>query len=372
MYGSQCNVEMKLNKRSQKFQFCKYSKLRNCFGAVIFFSVFLNLLILSLSPHYYITTIQDKFLTKLYQAIRTDPQCPNMTIHKQNDKHFLKGMACLPRQQTKASCVYTADVYRTRPSITICKDQDELPGELCTISEKNINSTISKFLVECDFSMCDKNKDIFIEDINLSNGKLKKQTIANATIENKVSNILLKARNNGFPFIFVNCIGEKSKRKISQMLTLLPKLQLMKKKYKQRQRVNVNIVLLDSISRAHFYRSLPKTVEYLREKQENSNFQGHVLEFELFQAINGHTHENEHAFFSGGLYPSNYTEEQIERSPTKPEVLFGIFKRAGYQTIHMEDLCWESYYGIYDSLKADGWESLEKLLRSSNIDSKGL
>lgn len=303
--------------------------------------------------------------------------CPSMTIHKEDKEISFNGMACHPRMPTEASCKYTAKSFKARPSVLICKDQKDPPHELCTISVQNNTAVTSTLLVKCNFSVCDKDKDMFIEDIDPSDGKLRKQKIVKGTpyetIENIIKGAARLARKDGFNFIFVNCTKANNESSISQMLTVLPELRLVKEKeIPQGAKINVNVILLDSISRAHFYRSLPKTVDYLRQKQTDAQLEAHLLEFELFQAIHGHTHENENAFFSGHLYPANYTKKQISSASTHPEILFGVFKRSGYQTIYMEDLCWKGYHGLMASFKAGGWKSLQQKLSTSNIDSTGI
>jgi len=142
-------------------------------------------------------------------------------------------------------------------------------------------------------------------------------------------------------------------------------------KLRAKNTINVNIILLDSVSRPHFYRSLPKTVETFRKLAEMpNNASASVFDFELFQAVHGHTAHNEHAFFTGQLLPPLDPEE--DPPSVKADALFGHFKRAGYQTMWQEDLCWTAGWGIVSDLVAEDWEELQIKLDESFVDNTGM
>ena len=306
--------------------------------------------------------------------------CPNIhSLHEQEETLY-NGMACKPRAPPIEACDYTAEKFKLRPSILTCKDKDEIQHSYALCGEPNMVVQSTDIEITCDISVCDKNKDILIEELDESTGQLRKKRVdenvrgSNEKFGKLVAGTLLRARNKNLNFVFLNCTKKGEKSSISQMISVLPKLQHVESSERKLHggKLNVNILLLDSISRAHFYRSFPKTLQYLREKQHSKIPKtASFFEFEFFQAINGHTHENENAFFSGSLYPANYSKKQIARSPTNPQILYGAFKEAGYQTLYLEDLCWRGRYGIMDSLKASNWNILEERVGASNIDSTG-
>ena len=79
-----------------------------------------------------------------------------------------------------------------------------------------------------------------------------------------------------------------------------------------------------------------------------------MFDFELFQSVHGHTTHNEHALFTGRLLPSL---DPAEDPPSvKADALFGHFKRAGYQTMWQEDLCWTAGWGLVPDLVAEDWK----------------
>ena len=306
------------------------------------------------------------------QSQEKKTSCPKMTIHQKDEiEHFSKDTVCRPHLPTEDSCEYTAELFTADPSIATCHDQRAPPYKLC---EERANTPV--FQVKCDLSACNRDLPIQLQIIGPSDGNMWHQDLPAETTEEEMERFVEKAakktRESGFNFLFMVCVGRKDGGTISQMLALLP-LDGIFKSHREAspEKINVNVVLLDSISRPHFYRSLPKTVKHLREKQYDPDYDAHIFDFELFQSVHGHTHENEHALFSGALFPKNLTKEEKEDSPTNPGVLFGVFKEAGYQTMLQDDLCWKGYYGLFDSLKAYNWTSLQDKIKEANIDSTG-
>ena len=98
----------------------------------------------------------------------------------------------------------------------------------------------------------------------------------------------------GFSFLFLRC------GKIFQALTFPPILKKVAKG-KKKSRININVIMLDSISRPHFYRIMPRAVESLRKIVHDPNIKATALDFELAQSIGQQTFENLRPFFSGVL-----------------------------------------------------------------------
>lgn len=316
------------------------------------------------------------------QRVSTEPSaskksksaCPRMTIH-QGKGAFLQDTICRPHLPAEDACEYAAEIFELMPSIAICHDQKEPPYQLCRVSEIHDGVRQSAPEVKCDISACLKTADIRLLIVDPSDGNYLQMdlpgTISNNDIEDVIKEAIKKTQSNGFNFMFIDCTGRKHRKKISQLLTFLPPKEIFTPKGEAfGNKVNVNIVLLDSISRPHFYRSLPKTVSYLREKSADPSFNAHIFDFELFQSIHGHTHENEHALFGGSLYPENFTKSDKEYAPTNMERLFGIFKDAGYQTMAQNDLCWKAWYGFLMSFMTKEWTELQKKMKVV-IDSTG-
>ena len=96
----------------------------------------------------------------------------------------------------------------------------------------------------------------------------------------------------GFSFLFLRC-GE-----IFQVLSFPPVLKKVDGGQK-RTKINLNVILLDSISRPHFYRILPRAVKALHDISHNAKIQATALDFELLQSIGQQTFENMRPFFCG-------------------------------------------------------------------------
>ena len=96
----------------------------------------------------------------------------------------------------------------------------------------------------------------------------------------------------GFSFLFLRC-GE-----IFQVLSFPPVLKKVNGGQK-RTKINLNVILLDSISRPHFYRILPRAVKALHDISHNAKIQATALDFELLQSIGQQTFENMRPFFCG-------------------------------------------------------------------------
>ncbi|KAK3749302.1 hypothetical protein QZH41_020078, partial [Actinostola sp. cb2023] len=125
-------------------------------------------------------------------------------------------------------------------------------------------------------------------------------------------------------------------------------------------------------SRAHFYRSLPETIQLFKDwTRDPLHSPAQVFDFELFQAVEGHTAENTHALFTGKLFPPNGRDASTR--PVGMETLFGHYRQANYQTMWQEDLCWEGVWGLFTDLAIDAeWQNLGPKLEEVYIDSTGM
>ncbi|XP_078343835.1 uncharacterized protein LOC144629491 [Oculina patagonica] len=144
--------------------------------------------------------------------------------------------------------------------------------------------------------------------------------------------------------------------------------------------------MLDSISRPHFYRILPRAVEALRKIVQDPNIKGTALDFELVQSIGQQTFENLRPFFSGVLKDDNEISASGKntKAPLGVEVLYGTFQKWGYQTLFQEDLCWYDRWGSAltdiekrevpseDSEFQSRWKELQAKVVKKNIDHQGL
>ena len=118
---------------------------------------------------------------------------------------------------------------------------------------------------------------------------LPKDTLTSAVQEAINTNL-----EKGFSFLFLRCGS------IFQALSFPPILKKVEDR-KSKGAININVIMLDSISRPHFYRILPRAVEALRKITQDPNINATALDFELVQSIGQQTFENLRPFFSGVL-----------------------------------------------------------------------
>ena len=169
-------------------------------------------------------------------------------------------------------------------------DETHYP-DICTfqVTESGDNK------LSCDAKVCGSS-DIYIASVNPEMGKAVSdwkplpKDIITANVQEAVKTNL----ERGFSFLFLGCGS------MFQVLTFPP---ILKKvvEGKSKGGININVIMLDSISRPHFYRILPRAAESLRKIVQDPNIKATVLDFELVQSIGQQTFENLRPFFSGVL-----------------------------------------------------------------------
>ena len=124
-------------------------------------------------------------------------------------------------------------------------------------------------------------------------GKISEWTdLSKETIVTTMEKAVETSRKNGFGFLFLRCGN------ILQVLTFPPVLQEVEGGDNRKQ-ISVNVISMDSLSRSHFYRSLPRAVEALRKIRNNFKISATALDFQNFQAIGEQTFDNLRPFFCG-------------------------------------------------------------------------
>ena len=146
--------------------------------------------------------------------------------------------------------------------------------------------------LSCDAKVCGSSR-VEMGSINPNMGKISEwMPLSKENIIITVQKAVERNRKNGFGFLFIRC-GD-----ILQVLTFPPMLQKVEAGG-NRKNINVNVISLDSISRPHFYRILPRAVEALRKISNDPNIMATALDFELFQSVGQQTFDNLRPFFSG-------------------------------------------------------------------------
>ena len=166
----------------------------------------------------------------------------------------------------------------------------------------------------------------------------------------------------------------------AQQLLLLPLKRYSSPKGRKSTYLNINVILLDSVSHSHFYRSLPKTIQALRQIDRMKSSE--VFNFNLMQSLKGRTYENLQMLFSGVMYNPEkpFGIQDMPPDPLGTNVLLEGFKHQGYQTLWMEDLCWTWEWGIAKNFVVHSpkemlsfrWQKLKDAMLKGGIDQLGL
>ena len=119
--------------------------------------------------------------------------------------------------------------------------------------------------------------------------------IINGTVQEAVET----NQKNGFGFLYIKC-GD-----ILQSLIFPPILKKVEND-SERNNINVNVVVLDSVARPHFYRILPRSVAVLRRITQDPDIKATALDFELFQSVGQQSFDNLRPFFSGVIKGKRY------------------------------------------------------------------
>ncbi|KAK3576865.1 hypothetical protein CHS0354_012918 [Potamilus streckersoni] len=177
----------------------------------------------------------------------------------------------------------------------------------------------------------------------------------------------------------------------ASQLLILPPARQQAKQTTSSDAFNLNFIFIDSVSRHHFFRSLPKTVKVLESMNAKYNLNLSrnkkdptplVLDFELVQSLKSRTFESLQALFSGYVnpYEKAFGVLAYPPQPLKIESLFQPLKKAGYQTLWLEDLCYSWEWGLPKDLKFHNesltareiWNKIKLALQKAGIDSLGM
>ena len=356
------------------------------FKMLVLFSMFIVLIIINIQVgfiNFYnvkrprigiYSNAMKKELTAVHSGEKS-ANCPRLSLSKYHEMLDIPYGTCEPHRPTDLACEYAKKLYTLDPKLTRCKGT-EIEKQICRIQTQESHV---QFTIVCNRSLCSElgvndnmNFRAYMLDPRDGELRLKKGFSTVRELEQGLKGILQETIRNKFHFVFLRCKSRYGWRReeISQLLPVDPQIILQQENSTRSANIlNVNILLLDSASRAHFYRSLPRTINTFKQWVNNpSTSPASIFDFELFQAVHGHTKEVTHALFTGRLVPPN----SGSRSSVEMEVLFGHYKRAGYQTVWQEDLCFKEVWGLLLDLAATNWKTLQKKLQKSFIDHTGM
>ena len=293
--------------------------------------------------------------------------CPKLSLQSTETAKY--GL-CTPHQPSEESCKFAKETYAIDPELTICKNAGR--GDVCKI-EIIRTSEQSEISFRCNQTICKQGESgsfkVHSLDPKVGTTSIVQEFSTIKELEIGLPGIVKENKRNKFNFVFIDCVTQQGKD-VSQFLPIEPVFTIEEtQNIRNGNFINVNVLLIDSVARAHFYRSLPRTVATFKKWRESPNtVPAKVFDFELFQALHGHTAENTHALFTGELFP---LKDRGKTRPVNMSAMFGHYKRAGYHTIFQEDLCWKAIWGLMLDLGERGWSNLQRAMKTTSIDHTG-
>ncbi|XP_031573129.1 uncharacterized protein LOC116307119 [Actinia tenebrosa] len=308
--------------------------------------------------------------------------CPFLGIRESKVNPWLNDslneVRCRPKTPSEKACKEAYMAYNVHLSPLTCEKQG-IANEICNFKEDGT--------IECDMSPCTDNY-VYLSGVDPDYGIVTNDNTAflmksNKELERLVYDYSKSSSENGFNFCFLKCkcLGcSTTSLFLEQLIIFQPKIP--NGPLLELPLINFNIITLDSVSRAHFYRSLPKTVEVLRRIVHDPRLEATVLDFELFQSMADYTFHNIRTLMSGKT-DSDYKAHKKQHYEI--EYLFSILKSKGYHTLLQEDSCWYDEWGsLYTDNLFQGkqpqnledfssrWKTFKKQVEKYYIDDFGL
>ena len=263
-------------------------------------------------------------------------------VNEHRDKVKGDQPACRPMVKSDEHCKETIRYYGKPGAIVSTKCEGNKYEPVCTIKQYNPNESkeANKIHVTCNMRQC-KNNSVFVGFLNEDTGLLGEEDWNPVLNNNHLrQNILhhMQISQFGRSYALIKCYNLQSDKDIKQILFLPRILQAKgRKAYTKNTQISINVIVEDSLSRNQFFRSLPKTKATLRNILHSSSIKATVLDFEMMQAFSSYTWHNMMRFFAAG--------ENNEKTYGQ-EVLYKLFKNAGYATFYQEETCWFDKWGI--------------------------
>ncbi|XP_066925027.1 uncharacterized protein [Clytia hemisphaerica] len=292
---------------------------------------------------------------------------PDSIYRKNSFKFSRKDVSCVPVKASEKSCKWAEELYHPDKKLQKCDPAQVV--EICWAEGGGYR---------CSMESCMSHGKhyVMVWKVNDKNGKLEKFRWFNVVkdLEKSLSVISRMTQREGFGFLLLQCVNMKEKESESKDLEL-GQLLILQPTYRSgkasKETVNINLLWVDSVSRSHFYRSLPKTINTFENINRDKSTKTEILDFELFQAVAGHTNHILHGLFTGNLFPKDATKN--EKQVVEFGAFFKRFSDEGYRTLYHDDLCYEQVWGLRLNLGTPTtWKDFKRLLNANYIDSTGL
>ena len=256
-------------------------------------------------------------------------------------------ISCVPYKKTERECNTAFEYFGEFNLTSDALHCESLPSRpVCTFLTESRFAPTDRVSVKCWRDVCSKFSPVFLGCpdpefgiIDNENNWMRFQSVGE--LEEELPGIVSQISIHGLDFCLIRC--KEGRKTVKQALIFPPLLKRgVKTTHSSKRKINVNIVLEDSVSRAHFYRSMPRSVQSLRNILKDSSFHATVLDFELVQSYASSTLPNAHFLMAGKLL-----KDGSQRRRNGISVLTEKFKQAGYQILMHEDLCWYDRWGSF-------------------------
>lgn len=318
---------------------------------------------------------QDDLTLAVFPTYVTFKEMLDGDMRALNDRTFSAYNACIHRSlrkpQTKniSRKSHTPKCHRRLPTAKDCSDAHHYIGQLGSLKaghcdEKNAikictllgnkNYKREDFEISCDASPC-KGKLLSLGLFNKAIGKIKWRLVR----IHRLTTILKKhiVSSTFAPgFALLKCDGGQAIQVLS-FPKVLKRMEAVRSS-KKRKQFNINIIVEDSVSRAHFYRTLLKTQSTFRDIIYTQTIRSTVLEFEKVQSVASNTHNSLLRLFTGQKYLKSkmnceYGVKEFRVNDTMYTCTYGIeemfqrYRAVGFSTLLQEDHCWYDYWGSF-------------------------
>ena len=311
-----------------------------------------------------------------------NPKSIERRVTDGSDSKPNKNITCKQHVASAGACKLAKELYYTNPSLKTCGYSR--PVDICSynLMDDNVQGSSPSLKISCSIKDCKKYKRpnvvVWLPSIKMGTLLKKDYFTSEKDLQNNIDGVISKARTEeNASFLLFECIDSMDVQRkaydfVGQMFLIPP---VPEKQYKQKQsktNININLVMIDSVARSHFYRSLPHTISTFSKINKYRHVKAEVLDFELFQSLEGHTAENTHGFFTGKLFPKTFTGQERERSAVGVGDFMKIWKKNGYKTIYQDDLCFDDYWGMrLDLGTPNNWDEFLTAKSDNHIDSIG-
>ena len=319
-----------------------------------------------------------------YFELDDESPCPYLGLRRQRVNYEEEEqVACVTHKPKVEDCEEAKAAYHLNNEALRCTEP--LGNKLCWFLETWRPFPTVRTTPVCNISPCGNNP-VYVMGIDNRYGILEEKNrwgkfTKNRELQRFLVSFVVAHTSNGFGYGILSCRAKNSSKTIKQILFFPPVIP-QKRQFTNAELINVNILMLDSVSRAHFYRSLPKTVQTLRNVVHDHDIPATVLDFELLQSMAPYTFHNLRVFMSG---KTGFDYKEHEEQSYDINILYEKLRKLGYYTVLQEDSCWFDEWGSFFTNNVfqrnqpktirqfeERWVEFKNLTNTYEIDDYGL